>query len=152
MTNSPSFDEQLTLKNYWQSIPGTIMLPGTNRATDRFVRASYYIDAIPKTDNTRVAVASVFSVIRNCSVPFGISSDENPNISSTRWRSVADQKNKVYYFETALTPNTFWVDTKEIDFSQGKAVLKLPLEHFETYAGDALDYFVESAPFEFAGL
>lgn len=55
---------------------------------------------------------SVFSVIRNCSVPFGISSETEPNISSTRWRSVSDQHDLVYYFETVLTPNTFWVDLK----------------------------------------
>jgi len=30
-------------------------------------------------------LASVFSVIRNASVPFGISSEAEPNISSTRW-------------------------------------------------------------------
>ncbi|TAF97012.1 MAG: linear amide C-N hydrolase, partial [Bacteroidetes bacterium] len=88
MTNSPVFDEQLAINTYWKGIKGDIMLPGTNRAADRFVRASYYIHAIPKTDNTRIALASVFSVIRNCSVPFGISSDTEPNISSTRWRTV----------------------------------------------------------------
>src|SRR5690606_17788868 len=108
MTNSPIFEEQLAINKYWQGIPGTIMLPGTNRAADRYVRASYYINAIPQTADTRTSIASVFSVIRNCSVPFGISSEEEPNISSTRWRSVADQKNLVYYFETVKTPNTFW--------------------------------------------
>lgn len=118
MTNSPIFEEQLALNKYWEGIPGTVMLPGTNRAADRFVRASYYINAIPQTADQRVAVASVFSVIRNCSVPFGISSPTEPNISSTRWRSVSDQKNLVYYFETALTPNTFWVDVKGFDLSE----------------------------------
>lgn len=152
MTNSPVFDQQLALNSYWKSIPGTIMLPGTNRAADRFVRASFYIDAIPKTDNTRIAVASVFSVIRNCSVPFGISSKEEPNISSTRWRSVADHKNLVYYFETVLTPNAFWVDINKIDFSEKGAVQKLNLTNNETYAGDALKSFKDSAPFKFAGL
>ena len=100
MTNSPVFEEQLALNNYWKGIPGTVMLPGTNRAADRFVRASYYINAIPQTADTRTAVASVFSVIRNCSVPYGITSPTEPNISSTRWRSVSDQKNLVYYFES----------------------------------------------------
>lgn len=33
-------------------------------------------------------LASVFSVIRNALVPFGISSEAEPNISSTRWRSL----------------------------------------------------------------
>jgi choloylglycine hydrolase len=91
MTNSPEFDKQLAINQYWQGIPGTVMLPGTNRAADRFV-ASYYINAIPQTADVRTSVASVFSVIRNCSVPFGISSETEPNISSTRWRSVADHK------------------------------------------------------------
>lgn len=152
MTNSPVFEQQLALNAYWKSIGGTTMLPGTNRAADRFVRASFYIDAIAQTDNTHVAVAGVFSVIRNCSVPLGISTEGQPNISSTRWRSVSDQKNLVYYFETVLTPNAFWVDFKDIDFSPKGKVLKLPLANNEVYAGNAVKHFVKTKPFEFAGL
>jgi len=152
MTNSPVFNEQLALNNYWKGIPGTVMLPGTNRAADRFVRASYYINAIPKTTDSRTAVASVFSVIRNCSVPYGISSETEPNISSTRWRSVSDQKNLVYYFETVFTPNTFWVNLKEFDFSEKGKVMKLDLSNFQTYNGKANSNFKESAPFKFLGL
>ncbi|HEY9262872.1 linear amide C-N hydrolase [Chitinophaga sp.] len=151
MTNSPVFDQQLALNEYWKEIGGTVMLPGTNRAADRFVRASFYIDAIPKTDNTRLAVASVFSVIRNCSVPFGISTPDQPNISSTRWRTVSDHKNLVYYFESALTPNTFWVDFKDIDFSEKGSVMKLNVSKGETYAGNAVKSFVKSKPFHFLG-
>ena len=152
MTNSPIFEKQLDINTYWEGIPGTIMLPGTNRAADRFVRASYYIHAIPQTDNTRVAIASTFSVIRNCSVPFGISSKDEPNISSTRWRSVADHKNLVYYFETVLTPNTFWVDMKNIDFNESTSSRKLIVGDDSTYNGDVSGLFIESEPFEFAGL
>lgn len=152
MTNSPVFDKQLTLNEYWHEIGGTVMLPGTNRASDRFVRASFYTEAIPKTDNTRIAIASVFSVIRNCSVPYGISTPGQPNISSTRWRSVSDQKNLVYYFETVLTPNTFWVNLKEIDFSEKAPVKRLGLSKGEVYAGNAVASFKPSAPFKFQGL
>lgn len=128
------------------------MLPGTNRAADRFVRASFYMDAIPKTSDPKIAIATVFSVIRNASVPFGISSEEEPNIASTRWRSVSDQKNRVYYFETVFTPNTFWVDLKKVDFSKHAPVRKLSLENDEIYAGNALDSFEAADPFPFAGL
>ncbi|WP_415328535.1 linear amide C-N hydrolase [Chryseobacterium sp. MMS23-Vi53] len=152
MTNSPVFNEQLALNNYWKGIPGTVMLPGTNRAADRFVRASYYINAIPQTPDPRTAIASVFSVIRNCSVPYGISSETEPNISSTRWRSVSDQKNLVYYFETVFTPNTFWVNLKEFDLSQKGKVMKLDLSNFQTYNGKANSNFKESKPFKFLGL
>ncbi|MFD1629330.1 linear amide C-N hydrolase [Pseudopedobacter beijingensis] len=152
MTNSPVFEQQLALNKYWEGIPGTIMLPGTNRAADRFVRASYYIQAIPKTTDERVAVASVFSVIRNCSVPFGISSPTEPNISSTRWRSVSDQKNLVYYFETALTPNTFWVDLKGFDLSAKGKVMKLDLSNNATFSGKTNQHFKVTAPFQFLGI
>lgn len=152
MTNSPVYDKQLAMNEYWKEIGGTTMLPGTNRAADRFVRASFYVHAIPQTDNTRIAVASIFSVIRNCSVPYGISTPDQPNISSTRWRTVSDQKNKVYYFESALSPNTFWVDFKNIDFSEKSAVKKLSLTNNEVYSGDAAGQFRETAPFKFAGI
>jgi penicillin V acylase-like amidase (Ntn superfamily) len=152
MTNSPVFEKQLALNEYWRQIGGAAMLPGTNRAADRFVRASFYMDAIEQTSDPRIAVAGVFSVIRNASVPFGISSREQPNISSTRWRSVSDQKYLVYYFETALTPSTFWVDLKRVDFSANAPVKRLSLVNYETYAGDALDSFKRADPFEFAGV
>ncbi|MBS1517004.1 MAG: linear amide C-N hydrolase [Bacteroidetes bacterium] len=152
VTNSPTYDKQLALNEYWKEIGGTTFLPGTNRAADRFVRASFYINAIPQTDDTRLSVASVFSVIRNCSVPLGISTPNQPNISSTLWRSVSDQKNKVYYFETTTTPNTFWIDFKNVDFSESASVKKLNLTKGEIYSGNAADQFMAATAFKFEGL
>ena len=125
---------------------------GTNRAADRFVRASFYINAIPKTEDTRTALASVFSVIRNTSVPFGISTPDQPNISSTRWRTVSDQKDKVYYFESTLYPNVFWIDFKDVDFSEKAPVKKLNLLSGKTYAGNTAKEFVATKPFQFLGI
>ena len=149
MTNSPSYEQQITLNNYWKQIGGLVMLPGTNRAVDRFVRASFYINVIPQTDNQREAVAGVFSVIRNVSVPLGISVPAQPNISSTRWRTVADQKNKVYFFESTMTPNVFWINMKDLDFSAGAPIKKLNLANGETYAGNATKNMVDSPSFKF---
>ncbi|WP_425292025.1 linear amide C-N hydrolase [Brucella anthropi] len=155
MTNSPTYDEQLALNSYWTQIGGTVMLPGTNRASDRFARASFYVNAVPKTEDPVKSIASVFSVIRNTSVPFGLTTPDQPNISSTRWRTVADQKRKLYFFESALTPNVFWVDLKDIDFSPetGK-VKKLDLgpNQTNTFNGVVNDSFKESEPFKFLGL
>lgn len=153
MTNSPVFDQQLALNTYWQQIGGTVMLPGTNRSADRFARASFYINAIPKSEDPVVALASVFSVIRNVSVPYGITTPDQPNISSTRWRTVADHKRRLYFFESALTPNTFWVDLNKVDFAVGAQVLKLDLgrDQRNVFAGDALGQFQPSAPFAFLG-
>ena len=118
MTNSPAFSAQLAMNAYWQSIGGTVMLPGTNRSADRFARASFYVNAVPQSQDPRLSLASVFSVIRNVSVPYGITTPGEPNISSTRWRSVIDHKQGLYFFESAITPNTFWVDLKKLNFSK----------------------------------
>ncbi|WP_319524322.1 linear amide C-N hydrolase [uncultured Desulfosarcina sp.] len=153
MTNSPIYEEQLSINAYWKDIPGTIMLPGTNRAADRFVRGSYYINSVPKTDKVEVAVPIVFSVIRNMSVPFGISTPDQPNISSTRWRTVADQKNLVFYFEDILNPSVVWLDLKKLDFSAKAKVKKLILEdHSYNYARESSKFLKETKPFEFAGI
>lgn len=152
MTNSPVFEQQLALNDYWQTIGGLTFLPGTNRAADRFVRASYYINVIPKVDDSRVALGSVFSVIRNTSVPYGISTPNEPNISSTRWRTVSDQKNKVYYFESTLYPNVIWVDFKELNFEKNAPIKKLDLVSGKTYVGNTANQFIASAPFKFLGI
>ena len=152
MTNSPVFDQQLALNDYWKNIGGTTFLPGTNRAADRFVRASFYINAIPKVADTRTAVASVFSVIRNTSVPLGITTPNEPNISSTRWRTVSDQKNKVYFFESTIQPNVFCVNLQDVDFSEKAPVKMLDLVSGKTYAGNTAEQFVEAKPFKFLGV
>lgn len=149
MTNSPRYDYQLAINDYWKEVGGLQMLPGTNRSSDRFVRASFYINAIPKTSDAQTAVASVLSVMRNVSVPFGITTPDKPYISSTRWRSVADQKNKVYYFDSVLTPNLFWLDLKKIDFSPKAGIKKLALTNGEIYAGDAVKDLKDSQSFVF---
>lgn len=152
MTNDPPFEQQLAIAKYWENIPGKTFLPGSVTAADRFVRASFFINAIPQTDNTRIAVAGVFSVIRNVSVPYGFEIEGFPNLSTTRWRSVADQKELVYYFETALTPNTFWVDLKKIDFSEKSGVRKLDLSANKTFSGEVSAEFKKSMPLKFLGI
>ena len=155
MTNSPTFEHQLALNEYWQQIGGETMLPGTNRAADRFVRASYYVNRIPQAASPEESIASMFGVIRNASVPYGISTPDQPNISSTRWRTLADHKNQLYFFESALSPSIFWVDLKKVDFSsvtgQTKQ-LKLEANQARVLSGEVSQQFKPHAPFKFLGL
>ncbi len=149
MTNSPIYDQQLALNAYWKQIGGTTMLPGTNRAADRFARASFYINAIPQTAKVEDAVASCFGVIRNVSVPLGISTPGQPNISSTLWRTVSDHKSKRYYFESTRSPSIFWVNVGEVDFSAGKPVRTLKISGGAIFSGNTAEKFTEARPFEF---
>ena len=155
MTNSPTFEQQLALNAYWEQIGGTTMLPGTNRAADRLVRASFYVNAIPQAANAEESLASMFSVIRNVSVPFGISTPEQPNISSTRWRTVVDHKNQLYFFESALGQSLFWVDLKTLDFTKESGTvrtLKLGENQSRLLSGQVSEQFIEAPAFQFLGL
>ena len=149
VTNSPVFDEQLAVNKYWQQIGGTIMLPGSSRAADRFVRASFLIGAAAKTADAREAVATSFAVMRGVSIPPGVMGDNPPNLSNTAWRVVADQKNRVYYYEHVLSPGALWVKLRELDFSVGSGVRKLTLTHRYDIVGDATGLFTRARPFQF---
>lgn len=151
MTNEPSYDEQLAITSYWDNVNWRSFLPGTNRAADRFVRASKYIDAVVQSDDPRTAAAAVFSVIRNTSVPYGISLADAPNLSTTRWRIVADHKNRLFYAESATSPNVFWVDLARLDFAAGAKVQRLDLgvDMNRILAGEVSGQFVPAEPFRF---
>jgi penicillin V acylase-like amidase (Ntn superfamily) len=161
MTNSPVYDQQIALDAYWKSIGGTTFLPGTSRAADRFARASFllsaiptradpaYIKGVPQQSFDNQAIAEVMSVQRAVSVPLGVSTPKEPNIASTIWRTVSDQKNLVYYFDSATRPNTFWVTFSKIDLKAGAPVRKLTIDRGEVFSGETADKFEPAAPFKF---
>lgn len=161
MTNSPSYDKQLALNEYWTDIGGLAFLPGTNRAADRFARASFllgaipkqlaphYISGVPQQSYIYQAVAEVLSVQRAVSVPLGITTPAEPNIASTLWRTVSDQKNLVYYFNSATRPNTFWVSLTKLNLKPGAPVKKLTIQNGEVFSGEVADQFKDAEPFKF---
>jgi choloylglycine hydrolase len=151
MTNEPTYERQLAVLDYWRGVDGRQFLPGTVRATDRFVRAHYYINAVQQSDDPRIAAAAVFSVIRQTSVPWGFSVADAPNLSTTRWRVVADHKDRRYYAESALSPSVFWVDLAALDFAEGAPVLKLDLgvDMARILSGEVSAAFEPAAPFAF---
>jgi len=148
MTNSPAFDQQLAIDTYWKKIDGMAMLPGTNKASDRFARASFYTNTIPKAVTKKEAIATAFSIIRNASVPIGITSPGEPNIASTLWRSVSDQKDLTYYFDSATAPSVFWVDIKKLNLKQNADIKKLDLKNYPDYSGEVSSKFTKATPFK----
>lgn len=161
MTNSPKFDDQLAIEKYWKGVDPLTFLPGSISAADRFVRASFLIGAVPtKLDpNTisavpggtfeRQAVASVLGVVRSVGTPLGVKHPTKPNISSTLWRVVHDHKNKVVYFDSATSPNAFWVPLSNLNFTEGAPPMKLTVAGGKVYAGNAASKFEPAKPFAF---
>ncbi len=149
MTNSPTYDQQLALAAYWENIGGSVMLPGTNRAADRFARMTYYVNEATQTADPRRAVATVFSVMRNVSVPLGIKIPGQPNIADTLWLTVSDQKNKVYYYQDTNSPSILWAKLGELDFNEGSGPRKLQLDGNPDIAGDQTANFKSAELFHF---
>ncbi|MGL4422307.1 MAG: linear amide C-N hydrolase [Gemmataceae bacterium] len=152
MTNSPTFDQQLALNSYWEQVGGNHALPGTISAADRFVRATYNLKASPKYKDADLAVASVFSQIRAVSVPLGMSDPTRPNLAMTLWRTVADHKAKIYYFESAIFPSICWVDMSKVDLKEGAAPKVIRIERGQPLAGEISSTFKPATPFKWLGV
>jgi penicillin V acylase-like amidase (Ntn superfamily) len=165
MTNSPTYDQQLSIMDYWREAGGlNKSLPGTSRAADRFVRTTYLLEAVPGEAAPKYltgapqqkfqfqAAMAVLSLMRSVGTPLGFSNEEQPWVSSTVWRTVSDSTNRVVMFDSALSPATFWVRLDDLDLKKGAPVKKLELVGGKTYSGNATDKFVDAKLFVFAGL
>ena len=53
--------------------------------------------------------------------------DDNSGMDYTQWCAIRDHKNLVYYYLTQFNNNLFFVDLKQIDFSQ-TATKSTPIE------------------------
>lgn len=151
MTNSPTYDEQLKNRAQYEGFGGNRPLPGTTKSPDRFVRASYYLRDLFEPEATRECVAGVLSIMRNVSQPFsGATSAPNPdqpNESTTRWLTIGDLTNRVYYYASTMTPNIIWVKLDDLDFSEGTTIRKLDLVNQPDRIGDITKQFETAKPF-----
>jgi penicillin V acylase-like amidase (Ntn superfamily) len=126
MTNDPTYDQQLALlqKQDFSKPSSDMPLPGNVNPRDRFQRAAYYMALLPQPKNEREAVAGMFAIARNVSVPFG-APYESFGIYNTEYRTVMNLTDKRYYFELTTSPNVIWADLTKMDGSAGAPVLVL---------------------------
>ena len=141
MANSPSLDKQLANLSRYRPFGGELPPPGDITSKDRFVRASYFRHYLPEPHTVPEAVAGVFLLIRNVSVPYGAPYDDG-GVYPTWWHSGADLTNRTYYFSSTLSPNMFWVDVAAL--ADGTQVLCLnPRDG--SLAGDATGVLAPSS-------
>lgn len=151
MTNDPTYDEQLKLLSAIDfSHPSSdLPLPGNVNPRDRFQRASYYVNLLPKPQSQRQAIANVLAIARNVSVPFG-APYKNFGVYNTEYRTAMDLTNLRYFFELTTSPNVIWVDLKQLDFTTGSPVLQLdPYHDALELSGNVSQKFqaIKKAPF-----
>jgi penicillin V acylase-like amidase (Ntn superfamily) len=148
MTNDPPFDKQIECLKQFKGFGGRKSLPGSTDSADRFTRGAYYQKNLPKPNNIRETIAGVISVARNIAQPFGSPDLVRPNISSTRWRTVSDLTNGLYFYESTTSPNIIWVFLRKLKFEKGSPVKKLDLVNEPDRIGDVSGEFQDSKPFE----
>jgi len=147
MTNSPTYDEQLALLKEYEGLGGSKPVPGGSQSDERFVRGAYYAQMLPEQPASyQAAVSGVLSIMRNMSTPFGVDDPDKPNISATRWRTIADLTNKRYYFEFADMPNVVWVDMDKLNLDEGASAQKFNLATHSDASGQIADKFQPTEP------
>lgn len=149
MTNSPTFDQQLAIATYWDTVGGINFLPGAIRASDRFARTNWFVNSAPVSASEDQANATAMSLIRAISVPLGIADPNLPNIAATRWRTVSDMNTGRYFFDSVSNPSVFWVDLDKLKLTAGSPVLKLDLHAQPLRSGEVSAEFKPSEPFKF---
>ncbi len=136
MTNDPNWPQMSAIIAYWSKIGGKNMLPGTVSSPDRCVRAHYFVNHVEKTGEGPLGVSITRTVMGVSSVPYTYTLEDEPNLSSTQWRSYANLRDRLYYFDIVTENGLYYVDLKKCNLSVGASVMKLDTSTGQNLIGD----------------
>jgi len=148
MTNDPTYDKQLELLATldFSNPAGTMPLPGNVSAINRFARATYFLGLLPDPKSELEAAASMLSVARNVSVPFG-APDADFGIYNTEYRTVNSLTDLRYFFELSNSPNVIWADLSAMNIEAGAPVRALNPDDIDLTGNVTGAFTVAPAPF-----
>jgi choloylglycine hydrolase len=144
MTNEPAYDLQLENLKKYKLFGGNLPMPGDIDSISRFVRASSYLKTLPEPKNEIDAAAYILGVIRTTAAAFGAkdtSGNEGGDAWPTRWITVMDMTNLVYYFSATTGPNIFWVELKNLNLAEGAPVLTLDPHNLKLNGEVSKDFY-----------
>lgn len=147
LTNDPPFRQMNAINDYWEKVEGTHMLPGTVKSPDRFVRGCFFQKNVDRTNDAALGFAITRSILYNVSVPYKYTVQSEPNVSSTQWRTYANIRDRLYYFDLATNMGVYYVDLKKCDLRPGAPVLRLDTSGTTDLVGDVTRHFKPHAPF-----
>ena len=113
---------------------------------DRFQRAAFFSRFLPQPATARQAIAAMFSIMANVSVPFG-APYKDFGTYNTEYRSVADLTKRVYYFQLTTVPSVCWVQLAALNLRHGAPVLSLNPDELGLAGDVASRYKKTTAPF-----
>lgn len=147
LTNDPQFDAMTAINDYWKAVGGINMLPGTVKSADRFVRGYFFAGHVKKTGDADLGFSIIKTILNNVSVPYQYAIETEPNVSSTQWRSFANLRDMLYYFDIVTNLGTFYVDLKKCDLRKGAHILKFDTAKNTNAVGDITNKLERSAGF-----
>ena len=142
MTNEPDYKTQVMLNQYWRwqwsqkNDFSSHTIPGGPFPTDRFERASFYLNTLSPPESMDESLAQVRSIIANTSVPIGFDGqklkiDGHPNVAPTLWSTLSNHTDKIYYFCNARTPDVMWIDLKNLNKEHDVCMLEVVVEIYD---------------------
>lgn len=142
LTNSPAYPLQLENLKQYAGFGGSKPLPGTTLPPDRFVRASYYAAHLPLATNDAEELTQIESLLANAAQPAGTITPERPSDSQTRWHSVIDLTDHVYYFRSNNGGNLIHFSLDKFHLQPGAPVMRLNADANQDLHGDVTDQFM----------
>lgn len=141
LTNSPTLPKQLKHLKQYKGFGGNKPLPGTTDATDRFVRAAYYLKFMPKANSAQEAMAQTMSIVRSIAEPYGDPVKTGEDVSPTIWQTITNLSDLTYYFNDSRQMNFIWTNLHNFNLSTGSPILKLDLVNHPNLSGDVTKFF-----------
>ena len=130
MTNEPPLDVQLKNLPRYKYFGGGEPLPGDIDPISRFVRASAFLKTTSTPQSAVKALELAYNLAKTVVVPDGAKDTsvlaESQDNWPTLWTTLSDSVNRRYFFQSAGSPNMFWVDLNQIDFSERMPIRYLP--------------------------
>ena len=146
MTNDPEFNRQLESLAYWdelnavyqggcQGVPA--LLPGSNLALNRFVRATYYTNQLTNQSDSTKNLAQLAAVMDNAAQPGVLGDQGSADLSRTQYSSFADAATGQYFYRSGYSPFLIWINLEKVPFDELEAgkVFHLELDEDGNYKG-----------------
>ena len=165
LTNPPAYQKEMDNLKKYKNVKQD-KLPVSWSASDRFVRANYFLQHLPapRKNDANTAYGFMYSALASEVMPAGLPSPQediklikdlvstllDPNETyggaATYYQSISDLSNKQYRFKSLIAPSDVYFDFKGYDFSKGQPVqiIKRIDEYAQQgWSGDVKEHLVK---------
>jgi penicillin V acylase-like amidase (Ntn superfamily) len=114
VASNQGYEEQLNRLREYKSFGGKLPIPGDVDPSSRFVRVSTFLKSLPQAAE---AISSMFSLIYLAQIPAGVET-----YWETRWFTVGDLTDLVFYFSSTAQINPLRVELKKFNLAEGSEI------------------------------